>query len=80
VTVVASADGGVIVNPGAADEGRRGMTEVAIQGGVNVVRIHADRRHTIMTGSTIVHDAGMVKGCGNEASGIVTDAAVLIGS
>jgi len=71
------------VNPGAAHEGRRGMTEVAVQGRRNVVRIdlrvHADRRRAVMTGSAIVDDAGMVERCRDEAAGIVTDAAILIG-
>ena len=79
VTVVASADGTVVVNPRAAGEGRRGMTEVAIQGGADVVGVHASCGRTIVTRSAIIHDAGMDKGRGYEGIRIVTDAAILIG-
>ncbi|MAF84189.1 MAG: hypothetical protein CL797_08815 [Chromatiales bacterium] len=79
MTIIASADGTAVVNPRATGERRRRMTEVAIQSGANVVGIHADRGRTIVTGNTIVHDAGMVKGCGDEGVRIVTDAAILIG-
>ena len=61
------------------------MTEVAIQSGRDVGRvglgIHANRRTTIMTGDTIVHDAGMIEYRAFEAkrgtSGM-TDATILV--
>ena len=61
------------------------MTEVAIQSGRDVCRvclgIHANRRTTIMTGHTIVHDAGMIEHRTFEAkrgtSGM-TDATILV--
>ena len=79
VAVVASANGAVVVNPRAAGECRRRMTEMAIQRGTDVVVIHTDRRRAVVTRSAIVHDAGMVECRGDEAGRIVTDAAVLIG-
>lgn len=83
VTVIASADGAVVVDPGAANEGRRGMTGVAIQGGRQVggigLGIHSDRRRAVVAGNAIVDDAGMVEGCRDESVGVMADAAILIG-
>lgn len=67
-----------IVSPGAASEGRSGMTGGAIQIGRDVVEILAGRGNT-MAGSTIVHNAGMIEGCRDEALRVMTDTAILIG-
>ena len=40
---------------------------------------HACRRITIVAGSTIIDDAGMIEGCRHEATGGMTDTAILIG-
>ena len=82
VTVIFSAG---VVNPGAAFEGCRGMTGATIQicrkvGGVGL-GIHANRGTTIMTGRTIVHDAGMIEHRAGEAkreSGGMADTAILV--
>ncbi len=79
MAVIASADGRVIMNPAATNKSCRGMTRMAVQGGADMVTIHADCSRTIMAGGAIVHDAGMVECCGDEVAGIVTDAAILIG-
>ena len=61
------------------------MTEVAIQGGRYVrgvgLGIHANRCTTIMTGHTIVHDAGMIEHRAGEAKrelSAMTDTAILV--
>jgi hypothetical protein len=85
VTLVAAIFSAGIVNPGAASEGCRGMAEVAIQCGRNMggagFGIHADCRTTIMTGHTIIHDAGMVEYRAGETqreAGGMTDTAILV--
>ena len=71
-----------IVNPGAADEGGRGMAEMTIQAGWNVggigLCIHPGRRNA-MTGIAIIHDANMVDYCRDEAIGGMADTAILVG-
>lgn len=82
VTGVTVTDTTGIVSPGAASEGRSGMTGGTIQTGCNVCGdgIHlASRRITIMAGSTVVHDAGMVEGRRDETLRIVANTAILIG-
>lgn len=79
VTVRAIAGSAGIVEPGATDEGRSGMAEVAIQPGRDVGAVHACRRITVVAGRAIVHDAGMIKHCADEGSGVMTDTAILIG-
>lgn len=54
------------------------MTEGAIEGGRHVIRRHAGCRDA-MAGSAIVHDAGMIERCRDEAAGVVTHTAILIG-
>ena len=73
----------VIVRPAAANEGCGGMTQAAIQRGDNVggvgLGILANRDTTIMTGNTIVDDAGMIEHRADEAARGMTDTAILIG-
>ena len=82
MALVAVSNTTVIVSPGAAYEGCGGMTGMAIQRGRNVggvgLRIHANRRTTIMTRSTIIHDAGMIKHRPDESTGVMTDTAILV--
>ncbi len=71
VTLVAVTGSTGIMHPGAAYEGCGGMTGVAIQvgfkvGGVGLGSL-ANRRTTVMTGNTIVVDAGMIKYRAGEA-------------
>ena len=71
-----------IMSPGAAYEACGGMTGTAIQRGRDVggigLRIHTNRGTTIMTRSTVVHDAGMIKHRSDEGPGIMTDTAILV--
>ena len=71
VTLVAVIGRAGIVNPGTTHKGCGGMAGVAIQagfkvGGVGLGRL-ANRGRTIMTGHTIIHDAGMIKHRAGEA-------------
>ncbi len=79
VTVRAIAGSAGIVEPGTTDEGRGGMAEMAIQPGRDVGAVHAWRRITVVAGRAIIHDAGMIKHCADEGSGVMTDTAILIG-
>jgi hypothetical protein len=86
VTLVTVTDTTGIMSPRATNEGCCGMTEVAIQRGRNVggvgLGIHANRRTTIMTGHTIVHDAGMIEHRAGKAKrefSAMTDTAILVG-
>ena len=47
VAIITSAGSAGIVEPRATDKGCRGMTEVAIQRGLNVVVTHTFRRHPV---------------------------------
>ena len=74
-----------VMNPGTVFEGCGGMTGAAIQigrkvGGVGL-GIHTNRRITIMTGHTIVHDAGMIEHRASEGkreASRMTDATILV--
>jgi len=71
VTLVAVTSSTGIMHPSAACEGCSGMAGVAIQisrkvGGVGFGSL-AYRGNTVMTGDTIVHDAGMIKYRAGEA-------------
>ncbi len=83
MTLIAVSSTTGIVSPGAAYEACGGMTGMAIQRGRDVggvgLRIHANRGTTIMTRSTIIHDAGMIKHRPDESTGVMTDTAVLVG-
>ena len=82
VAGVAVTDTAGIVSPAAAGEGCGGMTGGTIQAGRNMGWHgihHACRRITIVAGSTIIDDAGMIKACRHEATGGMTDTAILIG-
>ena len=76
ITVVGTAG---IVRPATASEGCGGMTGGTVQAGLNMSIDHTLRRSAIMTGSTIVNDAGMIESCRHEATGRMADTAVLIG-
>ena len=84
VTLVAVTGRTGIMHPGAAYEGCSGMTGTAIQisrkvGGVGLGSL-ANRRTTVMTRSTIVIDAGMIKYRAGEAKrepGGMADTAIL---
>ena len=81
VAGVAIADTAGIVSPAAAGEGCGGMTGGTIQAGRYMGRYgihHTCRRITIVAGSAIVDDAGMIEGCRYEATGIVADTTVLV--
>ena len=83
VTCITLADTIGIVDPDTAQEGCGGMTGVAIQRGFKVSGVYlgilTDRRNTIMAGLAIVNDAGMIKHCSDKSTGVMTDAAILIG-
>lgn len=67
-----------LVIENAADEGRSGMTERAIERRGNVIR-RLTRCRNAMTRSTIVCDTGMVERCRDKAGGVMAYAAILIG-
>ena len=82
MTAIAVAGAARVVNPGTADKGRGGMAEVAIQAGRDVRRHcirHAGGRVAVVTGSTIIDDAGMVEVCRDKAGRGMTDSAILVG-
>ena len=72
-----------IVDPGATDEGRSGMTIVAIQSGCKMRRIDLGILtfccHTIVAGFTTVNDAGMIKHRASERTGVMTNTTILNG-
>lgn len=65
--------------PGAANEGRRRVTEMAVHRRRQVRVMLASRSIAIMTGRAIVHDTGVVEHGPDKRSCVVTDAAVLVG-
>ena len=74
------------MHPGAADKGCGGVTGTAIQAGGEVSRVGLEGFTfccvAVMTGGTVVDDAGMIKHRAEEAergTGRVADTAVLIG-
>ncbi len=79
VAGIACSSGTAVVEPRTANEGCRGMTDVAIQRRPNVVGMHAYCGRAVVTRSAIVNDAGMVEGRGDEVASIVTNAAILAG-
>ena len=82
MTLIAVSSTTGIVSPGAAQEGRSGMTGVAIQSRCEVSRIGlvilANRCNTIMAGLAVINDAGMIEPRPDEATGCMTDATILI--
>lgn len=82
VTGIAVTGTAGIVSPGAANESCCGMTGRAVQAGRDMgrhgIRL-AFRSNTIVTGSTIIDDSGMIEACRHEPAGGVTDAAILVG-
>jgi len=81
VTGIAVTNTAGIVSPGSAGKSCCGMAGRTIQAGRNMSWHgihHACRRISIVAGSTIVDDAGMIEGCRYEAAGVVTDPAVLV--
>ena len=83
VTLVAITGAAGVMNPGATDESGGGVAGRAVQAGTQVgwvgLRIHANCRNTIVAGSTIVDDAGVIESGREEAAGIVTDTTILVG-
>ena len=77
VTLITSAGRAGIVEPRAADEGCGGMTQMAIQRGLNVVVTLTSRRNPV-AGRAIVHDARMIKHRSGERTCVMTDTAILI--
>ena len=85
VTLVAVTGSTGIMNPATTFESCSGMAGVAIQASFKVGRVGlgrlANRGRTIMTGHTIIHDAGMIKHRTGEAkrqSGGMADTAILV--
>ncbi len=82
VTCIALTSSTDIVDPGTTYEGCGGMTGATIQSSRKVGRVglgsHTFCCNTIMTRSTIVHDAGMIKHRTDEAAGCMTDATILV--
>ncbi len=71
VTLLAVTGSTGIMHPGTTYEGSGSMTGAAIQisrkvGGIGLGRL-ANRSRTIMTGLTIIHDAGMIEHRADEA-------------
>ena len=82
MTTIALTGATRIVRPGATDEGRCRMTEMAIQTGRDVggisLGILACRGYTVAR-LTIVNDAGMVEGCRDKPTRVMADTTVLVG-
>ena len=82
VTLVAVTGSTGIMNPATTFESCSGMTGGTVQAGRNMSRYgidHTLRRSAIITGCTIVGDAGMIEGRRFEGIGRITDTAILIG-
>lgn len=67
-----------LVVPGTADKSGRGMTEMAIQISRNVIS-RFTRSGYSMTGSTIIHDTGMIEHSTGKAARRMADTTILIG-
>ncbi len=82
VTVFANTGATTVVRPGSTHEGCGGMTGGAIQAGRDVrgigLGIHAGGRNT-MTRRTIIHNTGMIEGCRDKATSVMTDTTILTG-
>ncbi len=78
VTLIAVSSTTGIVRPGAAFEGCSGVTGATIQAGGNVIVMFTKCRRTIVTGRTVINDAGMIESSADEASGRMTDATILV--
>ncbi|KPK55913.1 MAG: hypothetical protein AMS22_03000 [Thiotrichales bacterium SG8_50] len=70
--------GNALMVPSATHKGCRGMTEMAIQTGLNVVRGLAPCAHTV-TGGAIVYNTSVIESCGDKSAGVVADTAILSG-
>ena len=66
------------MEPAAAHKSCGGVAEMAIQPGRDVGAVHTGRRNPV-AGRAIVDDAGMIKHCADEGSGVMTDTAILVG-
>ena len=62
-----------------ANECRRRMAEVAVQGGGNMILRHAPGCHT-MAGIAIVHNTGVIEHRAGKSAGGMAHAAILVGS
>lgn len=78
VTVIAATSGAGIVEPGAADEARCRMAEMAVHRSRNVIGMLTGCSNP-MTGRAIVNDAGMIEHGTDKGAGVMTDTAILIG-
>ena len=77
VTAIAIICSAGIMEPRATDEGRGGMTEMAIQRSRYVIITLTGRRNPV-AGRAIVDDAGMIKHRSGKGIGVMTDTAILI--
>jgi len=75
-----------LVIPSAADKGGRGMTEVAIQVGRDMLStgprqfsFHSNCIRTIVTIGTAIHYTSVIKRCRNKSRCIVADTTILTG-
>jgi len=80
VTGITVVDAAGIVRPGAANEGRRGMTGRTVQVSRNVRRYsihHALCRSAVMARGAIIRDAGVIESRRFEEARVVADTAIL---
>ena len=64
--------------PGAANESRSRVTIRAVEVGINVCSMLTGCGITIVTRSTVVYDAAVIKSCWYKACGVVTYSTILI--
>ncbi len=82
VAAVAVTGAAGIMGPGATGEGRRGVAKVAVKAGRQMCRhrvILSGCGITVMTGLAAAGDAGMIESRRHETTGIMADAAILVG-
>ena len=79
MAVTATAGRARIVHPGAANEGRRCVAEMAVHRRRQVRTVHTCRGCTVMTGRAVIHDAGVIEYRTDEARRVMTDDAILVG-
>ena len=78
MTGIALARRAGIMEPGAADKRRGGVTVMAIKRGRNVRVVFTGRGHAV-TGRAVVHDTGMIEHRADEGTGVMADTAILVG-
>ena len=67
-----------VMEPGAADERRGGVAEMAVQRGCNMGIMLAGRGHPV-AGRAVVDDTGVIEYRTDESTGVMADTAVLVG-